>query len=195
MKRLPVINTRAKRRLELAAAWPAIDAQMRPCGECRVCCTVLMVEGVTRAGEPCKHLTEGGCGVHAHKPRFCADYACLWKALPDRFPEDMRPDKSGLLLGCVTKGGRTWYTVHQREPGLFMAYESAAIAERNLLRRRSLIASRPAPTLTMDGIPIIVSLWEPGEQVCEVWGDPDDVDAVSKLGITNPRRLVFPGER
>lgn len=72
----------------------------RACGECTACCTELTVDTpdfAKRAGTPCVHLAERGCGIHAVRPRICQTWFCAWRRVAS-MPEEARPDRSGLLV-------------------------------------------------------------------------------------------------
>ena len=68
----------------------------RDCGGCTVCCTILAVNGMTEAGEPCKNQCEAGCAIYAERPRPCRSFDCLWRLGVGE--EDDRPDKSGVMF-------------------------------------------------------------------------------------------------
>lgn len=83
--------------------------EVRPCGECSLCCKLLSIEKRTdgglsdfpfdkAAGTWCKHCDPGHrCRVFGSPelPNLCKQYQCLWKFAGDDppLPEDCRPDK------------------------------------------------------------------------------------------------------
>lgn len=72
----------------------------RACGDCTVCCTVLMVNSpdfAKPAGVPCRHLTTQGCGIHPVRPTICRTWFCAWRRVAE-LPDAARPDRSGLLV-------------------------------------------------------------------------------------------------
>lgn len=75
----------------------------RECGECNFCCTHIHIEKLSKpAGTICQHdckLAAGRCGIYQNRPSECAQYSCAW--LDGFLPDDLRPDKSGLLLERV----------------------------------------------------------------------------------------------
>lgn len=95
----------------------------RTCGPCSLCCTVLRVDELKKlGGVDCVHQRpEGGCGIHATRPRICRAYSCLW--LGGGLPEDDRPDRLGAVLDVVARGGAPWLEIREAEPGVFDASE------------------------------------------------------------------------
>lgn len=72
----------------------------RDCGDCTACCTHLTVNSPDfskPAGISCRHLTTGGCGIHAVRPHICRTWFCGWRRRAD-LPDAARPDRSGLLI-------------------------------------------------------------------------------------------------
>lgn len=93
----------------------------RACGACTLCCTVLRVDALRKlGGVPCRHLREspeGGCSIHATRPRICRAYRCLW--LQGGLEEADRPDRLGALVDVVTEAGTTYLAVREATPGAF----------------------------------------------------------------------------
>jgi hypothetical protein len=51
------------------------------------------------AGEWCEHCSIGaGCRIYKDRPKMCRVWSCQWRARPDLYPEEMRPDRCGFLL-------------------------------------------------------------------------------------------------
>ncbi len=72
----------------------------RACGDCTACCIVLTVDTpdfAKPAGMPCNHLSAGGCGIHAVRPRICRTWFCAWRRV-EGMPDAARPDRSGVLV-------------------------------------------------------------------------------------------------
>jgi hypothetical protein len=96
--------------------------EMRTCGECTLCCTLLRVDELRkRGGTPCRELREApappGCGIHAVRPAICRAYACLW--LSGGLAEEDRPDRLGAVLDVATEAGTTRLRVHEAAPGVY----------------------------------------------------------------------------
>ncbi len=74
----------------------------RTCGSCSYCCTHVKVDAFNKpAGISCSHLLPvindcGACGIYEDRPSECRQYKCSW--LEGRLPEELKPDKSGLLF-------------------------------------------------------------------------------------------------
>jgi hypothetical protein len=76
----------------------------RGCGECRACCVVLGFDArpdespfAKPAGEPCRHLCTGGCGIYADRPPVCRRFRCAWLQEPSLSPS-LRPDRCGVMF-------------------------------------------------------------------------------------------------
>jgi len=73
----------------------------RKCGDCYACCVHLGIEELRKwPGQTCKHLdgtiADKRCTVYENRPKACSSYYCGWIA--NMGPEDLRPDKSGVLV-------------------------------------------------------------------------------------------------
>ena len=74
----------------------------RACGECYACCVHLGIDALHKhPGQACRHLAgQGGatarCGIYDRRPLACATFLCEWRI--GAFPDDFRPDISGLLV-------------------------------------------------------------------------------------------------
>ena len=80
----------------------------RVCGECKECCTVLVVRELNKPEhKPCTHLCGEGCSIQAKKPVSCVGYKCMW--LCGELEDKHRPDRVGLLCDRlkVTEVGTT----------------------------------------------------------------------------------------
>jgi len=78
---------------------------MRPCKECTACCTWLKGSAYGYefgGGKSCKFLCETGCDVHKARPKVCEGYFCAWSQ--ELLPEEMRPDKCGVLASVERNG-------------------------------------------------------------------------------------------
>lgn len=76
----------------------------RQCGTCTLCCTLLPVRGVTKAGERCKFQRfHKGCSVyHQHAKGFpveCGIWSCAW--LGGDGGETSRPDRAGFVIDVL----------------------------------------------------------------------------------------------
>ena len=72
----------------------------RACGACDVCCVVFKIEEpaiAKEAGQPCRHLTKGGCAIYQTRPGTCRAWLCGWRLIAG-LPEQWRPDLSGILI-------------------------------------------------------------------------------------------------
>ena len=64
----------------MTAASPGNALPARECGECTLCCKVVGVEELKKAGGTwCTHCAaSGGCGIYATRPQECRDFMCAW---------------------------------------------------------------------------------------------------------------------
>lgn len=70
---------------------------MRKCGECTLCCKLLLVSVYdSPMYEYCKHCTAGGCGIYETRDNVCREFKCGW--LRGELTEEDRPDKSGFIV-------------------------------------------------------------------------------------------------
>ena len=88
-----------------------MSAPERACGACHVCCVALAIPeepriGPKEMGEPCPHLRASGqngcCGIYPRRPRLCQEWRCAWRT--GHFPENARPDRSGVLAWGYENG-------------------------------------------------------------------------------------------
>lgn len=122
---------REKRRARRREIEAFADSTSRPCGECTACCTVLRLaklDGFAKAeGERCRH-EEGGCRIYPSRPKTCKDFMCSWKS--GYLPEDLRPDRSGVLVYPRLTNGMFWLIARDIVPGAcsthFKAFEQLA---------------------------------------------------------------------
>lgn len=109
---------------EMLAQVEKIAAE-RSCEECQVCCEIM---GVSELGKPyttrCEHQCPSGCAIYGSRPPGCRSFFCFWKMM-GVFPDDLRPDKSGVLL-CFDKltsedGEQTYLFVYEAWEGAIAA--------------------------------------------------------------------------
>jgi hypothetical protein len=56
-------------------------------------------------GHPCRHCTGKGCAIYANRPQDpCINFICGWVQADSPLPEDMRPDRAGVIVLL----GRQW---------------------------------------------------------------------------------------
>jgi hypothetical protein len=71
----------------------------RECGECTQCCIVPAIDNADFQKAPasvCRHCDKG-CNIYETRPQTCRTYYCGWRWL-DIFPDDWRPDQSGVFV-------------------------------------------------------------------------------------------------
>lgn len=80
----------------------------RQCGDCTACCEGwLSAKSLDmKPGRPCAHCTASGCAIYESRPQDpCIDFVCGWLQEGSPLPEDMRPDRSGVIVLF----GRRWH--------------------------------------------------------------------------------------
>jgi len=71
---------------------------MCKCGECKVCCTVLPIDEISKpTGIVCQHYCDG-CTIHDTKPKVCKDFNCAYLEASDIISVNLRPDKCGVMF-------------------------------------------------------------------------------------------------
>ena len=124
----------------------------RGCGECRACCVVLGFDAqpdespfAKPAGEPCRHLCAGGCGIYADRPPVCRRFRCAWLQESSLAPS-LRPDRWGVMFVMNDNVLGSGYAVY--------AYELRAdAADRRPVARliRRVAEQAPVIVIRLDG--------------------------------------------
>ena len=83
----------------------SLTGEIRPCGECSLCCKVLRINALDKAaGQWCGHFKKGvGCSIHALSPTECQRFQCFWTISSVLGPE-WRPDRSKLVMWSNVEG-------------------------------------------------------------------------------------------
>lgn len=79
----------------------------RECGSCTACCEGWLKSKETGMfpGHPCQFSTRKGCAIYASRPHYpCRTFSCGWLKENSPLPDEMRPDKSGVIVIV----GRKW---------------------------------------------------------------------------------------
>jgi hypothetical protein len=89
-------------------------AAARSCGDCTACCDGWLagtIRGHAMApGTPCHFRGEGGCTIYAERPASpCRSFVCAWLAPGSPFPEELRPDRCGVIIANVAWRGTPAY--------------------------------------------------------------------------------------
>lgn len=73
----------------------------RECGECTVCCRVLMIDDPELQKPPgvmCANCKAGaGCQIYESRPAPCRGFFCGWRVMPE-LGDELRPDRSGIMV-------------------------------------------------------------------------------------------------
>jgi len=89
----------------VVAAAPPADGVPAPraCGPCTACCQG-WAEGEIRGhrmhpGQPCHFLHGGACTIYEERPPSpCRHFVCGWLAPGSPFPDEFRPDRTGVIV-------------------------------------------------------------------------------------------------
>ena len=73
----------------------------RTCGPCTACCQGWLHSKKLemRPGHPCRHLVQQGCSIYPDRPeKPCKLFVCGWLQDAETYPDEMRPDRSGVIM-------------------------------------------------------------------------------------------------
>ena len=74
---------------------------MKDCGSCALCCKLPELPGFKPPGVWCPNIDlkkhKERCKAYEERPKGCREFECMWR-LYDSAPEDMRPDRCGVLF-------------------------------------------------------------------------------------------------
>ena len=148
----------------------------RACGDCTVCCTVLVVdtpEIQKAAGATCKHCA-GGCMIYETRFPVCRDFHCAWRKL-DIFDEAWRPDRSGVFAQFeredIPPGFGTDFGI-----GLLLTGDAAAIVRQDWFQH--FVASG-----VMSDVPLFLCLPGPrGSQAAKILLNTQEMKAAIRQG-------------
>lgn len=78
----------------------------RECGSCSLCCKLLVVPELGKAGGVwCGRFSKGrGCTAYEERPESCRVFSCAW--LRGGVGEHWRPDRSRMVIGFREDEGR-----------------------------------------------------------------------------------------
>jgi len=80
---------------------------VRECGTCSLCCKLLGVTELGKAGGKwCEHavVPGGGCRIYGERPRSCRVFACGWLA-SEVYPEHWNPRRCKMVIGFDPRRG------------------------------------------------------------------------------------------
>jgi hypothetical protein len=100
--------------------------EQRICGSCTACCEGWLKadELDMRPGRACRHCTEQGCAIYPDRPEEpCVRFKCGWLQDPGRFPDELRPDRSGVIV-LLGRKWRDWDVIFAIPAGASVPAES-----------------------------------------------------------------------
>ena len=82
---------------------------MYRCDNCTLCCKVMKVRELEKAGNVwCQHCKIGsGCEIYETRPESCRVYECVWlksQRFDRPIPLELRPDQSRVVIGTTNNG-------------------------------------------------------------------------------------------
>jgi hypothetical protein len=115
------------------------DRIERECGGCTQCCKVIAVPELSKPqGQWCSHCLIGkGCAIYPLRPQGCIDFRCLW--LQGYGTDDMRPDKSKVVMASTTDGKNLVLHVDPSRPEAHRVPAFDALIERFIKGGRHVI--------------------------------------------------------
>ncbi|HWD28369.1 MAG TPA: hypothetical protein VG387_14465 [Rhizomicrobium sp.] len=71
----------------------------RVCGECNVCCSYYEITDpmLQKPKDTLCPMWQGGCTIHAIRPKTCREFFCLWRRTPS-LDDGWRPDRLGVVI-------------------------------------------------------------------------------------------------
>lgn len=119
------------------------------CGACRLCCTVMRVEGFTPPeqdkpqGVTCKFVCSTGCSIYDQRPDSCQGFECVWLASQRwphvAFPNQERPDRTNVVMEVNSKGT---VIVHCKTP--------EAWRDKRVMKRITKLNDNPETNVTIE---------------------------------------------
>ena len=84
---------------------PAEVVEGRACGQCTLCCKLMWVSEIDKAGGTwCQHVEQGkGCGIYADRPQSCRTFQCGYMTTAELGPE-WYPARSKIVLSSKETG-------------------------------------------------------------------------------------------
>lgn len=90
----------------------ALKKSQRSCSGCTACCTALRIDSKPgystridtgediskKAGDPCRFLAQGGCGIYEVRPLVCRQFRCDWLEKRKGLGQQDAPIKVGYLI-------------------------------------------------------------------------------------------------
>jgi hypothetical protein len=79
-------------------ATPQAPLEVKQCGSCTSCCTLLEVTDAGKSvNEWCKYCEAGkGCTIYDSRPQMCRSFSCAW--LQGHLNDDWYPERSGMVV-------------------------------------------------------------------------------------------------
>lgn len=93
--------------------------KFKECRECHACCDGFLIGNAYGnyfgKGKKCLFLVDNNCTIYENRPYTCKKFQCAWTQ--NLFEEeDMRPDKSGLLVSVEEENGKQYLVVVIMKP-------------------------------------------------------------------------------
>ena len=79
-----------------------------------------------KTGQPCRHCTQQGCAIYENRPEEpCVRFKCGWLQGEGVFPDELRPDRSGVIV-VLGRKWRNWKVILAIPAGVSVPPDSLA---------------------------------------------------------------------
>jgi hypothetical protein len=114
---------------------------MKDCGLCSLCCKLIEVPNLAKAGEWCPHCCPGtvggGCMIHNDRPEYCKGFHCFWRA--ESWPDEYRPDRSKVIFEALPGVKTILISVDPDKPDAWKKKSILAVIEKLRKKGRPLV--------------------------------------------------------
>jgi len=89
---------------ELEAILAKYSKNLRPCGDCTLCCKVMAVPEIAKPWDKwCQHCDpKKGCNIYPTRPLECKSFYCMWAL--GIIPESLKPNKVHVVMSTTLEG-------------------------------------------------------------------------------------------
>jgi len=89
-----------------------------------------------KPGRACRHCTSQGCAIYENRPDDpCVQFRCGWLQDPEHFPDELRPDRSGVIV-LLGRQWRDWNVMFAIPAGQSVPAESLECLRRAAQKQR-----------------------------------------------------------
>lgn len=114
---------------------------MKPCNECALCCKLIEVPCLAKAGNWCPHCNPGSkdgcCTIHDNRPKACLGFNCFWRA--ESWPDWLRPDRCKVIFEALPGVKTILISVEPSMPDAWKKKEVLEVIEKLRKKGRPLV--------------------------------------------------------